>query len=93
MEAAGECGDFDLVRKVIDLKMWKVKTLNLGLSPSPEPVRRELLRTECYQGGAPAGRRPLTSESHRSGAAGGFVGPEALQLQENTSGGRRGALS
>ncbi|XP_059127271.1 sperm-associated antigen 5 [Peromyscus eremicus] len=38
--------------------MWRVKTLNLGLSPSPQPERRELPRTGHCQGEASAGPRP-----------------------------------
>ncbi|XP_076399074.1 sperm-associated antigen 5 isoform X1 [Peromyscus maniculatus bairdii] len=38
--------------------MWRVKTLNLGLSPSPQPERRELPRTGHCQGEASAVPRP-----------------------------------
>ncbi|KAL1779146.1 sperm-associated antigen 5 [Sigmodon hispidus] len=38
--------------------MWRAKKLNLGLSPSPQPERRELPWTGHYQGGALAVPRP-----------------------------------
>lgn len=59
--------------KVIELKMWRVKTLNLGLSPSPQTVRRELPRTGRYLDGTV--RWLVKSGSQRSGAVGGIVGP------------------
>lgn len=65
--------------------MWRVKTLNLGLSPSPQPVRRERPRRGQYQGGAAGGAEAGELRSHRSRAAGCFVGPAARRLRENIS--------
>lgn len=65
--------------------MWRVKTLNLGLSPSPQPVRRERPRRGQVSGRGAGGAEAGELRSHRSRAAGLFVGPAAGRLRENTS--------
>lgn len=65
--------------------MWRVKTLNLGLSPSPQPVRRERPRRGQVPGWGAVGAEAGELWSHRSRAAGRFVGPAARLLRENTS--------
>lgn len=65
--------------------MWRVKTLNLGLSPSPQPVRRERPRRGQVPGRGAGCAEAGELRSHRSRAAGRFVGPAARRLRENTS--------